>query len=197
MKPRSMVRLCRYSLVVTFLTFMLGSCAIRAQTTQSPSPQRASTGVSVAHLYWHLLMWQNHLDQAAANHERAGRDGTWLRTYLQTRLGFNDDQFRPVRLAAQHLQATIAGLNAQAQTIVKQQGVLRDERLLSASDSHSDLPELTELTQLREAAINRQIAQMNAALGPVNSERLRIFVVRVFARNVRHVTIQLRQGVQQ
>lgn len=185
-----MVRFCRSSLAVICLAFLPGLFAARAQTRQLPSQQNVSTSVSLTHLYWHMLMWQNHLDQTAADHERSGRDGTWLRTYLQRRLGFNDAEFKPVRQSAQHLQVTIAGLDAQAKAVVKQQRILYGEGLLSASDPPSDLPELRELSQQREVAINRQITQMNAALGPVNSERLKFFVERVFARNVRVFTPQ-------
>jgi hypothetical protein len=152
-----------------------------------PSPQQGvSTEVSLPHLYWHLLMWQNHLDQAAADHEKAGKNGTWLRTHLETELGFNDVEFASVRRSAQYLQGKLAAIDAQAHAIMRQRQSLLFK---SESDLPPD-PRLKDLTRQREDTINNEIVQMNTALGPVDSKRLKDFVEQVFVKNVRVVTIQ-------
>jgi hypothetical protein len=171
---------------------LLLSLAFAQQPAATPQQNQAQAPktVPLPHLYWHFLMWQNHLDSAAAEHEKAGRDGAWLRTYVEKRLGFSDAEFAPVRESAQRLQATIAGLDSQAMVIVQKDRAMYAKGLLAASDSPPGLPRLRELTQERETAISDEIAQLNAALGPVNSARLRSFIEKSFSTNVKAVPIQ-------
>jgi primosomal protein N'' len=77
-----------------------------AQDQPAPKPQiaKAYKPVSLEHQYWHLLRWQNHLDKAAAEHEKQGKDGSWLRDHIQKELGFTDAEFAPVRDSAQRLE---------------------------------------------------------------------------------------------
>lgn len=46
----------------------------------------AQQSISIEHRYLHLLRWQNHLDKVAAEDEKQGKDGAWLRAALQREL---------------------------------------------------------------------------------------------------------------
>lgn len=54
--------------VLSTLLLSLASAQQAAQTSQIAQTK----SVPLAHLYWHLLEWQNHLDSTAAAHEKNG-----------------------------------------------------------------------------------------------------------------------------
>ena len=164
------------------LIFSLAS----AQQTASSS-QQVIKPIPLPHLYWHLLMWQNHLDSTAAAREKNGQDGTWLRTYIQKRLNFTDEQFAPVRASAQHLGASIASLDAQAKPLIQEDQALYAQGVRTPPPN---LAQLKSLTQARETAIADEISQLNAALGLQNSARLQEFVQKYFSASVKAVSIQ-------
>jgi len=158
-----------------------------AQQAASPSPQSRQLQpkpVPLSHLYWHMLMWQNHLDKTAAEHEKNGKDGAWLHGYLQKRLGFSDTEFAPVRESAQSLATVIAGLETQAKSLVQADLALYANGTLKPNDPPPNLEKVKQLSHQREDAINAEMARLNAALGPTNAAKLKAYLISDFSKNV-------------
>jgi len=144
-------------LFLSFLALHAGSGSgqqISPIASNSNLPRQAP----LPHLYWHLLMWQNHLDTAATEHEKAGKDGSWLRAHLQKQLGFSDAEFAPVRESSQHLASTLSGLETQAKSLVKEDLALYASGKLTSSDPPPNLAKVKQLQQEREAAIDSELA---------------------------------------
>ena len=152
--------------------------------------------VSTPHLYWHLLIYQQHLDSVAAEREKQGRDGSWLRNYLQKKLGFTDFEFAPVRESAQRLEKTIAEIDASAKSIAQADRALYGNGLLPSGVQPPGWAKLKELNQDRESAIANEIEILNEALGSKNAARFKAFVEGDFSSKVtpRELHPQLRSG---
>ncbi len=154
------------------------------QTTSAPVIQGTPTRASLPHLYWHLLMYQNHLDRKAAENEKQGKEAAWLRNHLQQRLGFTDAEFAPIRESATRLETTIAGIDAKAQTIVKAGRAQYGKGLLPSGVQPPGWDELKELNQERETAITDEIAKLNDALGEDNAAKLQTYIEKEFSSDV-------------
>lgn len=88
-----------------------------SQSAQNPWGSFQPRPVPLAHLYWHFLMYQAYLDEKAAEREKQGQDGEWLRNSLQKQLAFTDAEFAPIRASAIRLSTEIRALDAQARSI--------------------------------------------------------------------------------
>lgn len=161
-----------------FLGVVVALLSGNLSKAQAPQPVQQTTPrqVSLPHLYYFFFMWQNHLDHAAAAHEKNGKDGAWLSTYLQRKLGFTPEQFAPVRGSAQRLAVKTAALDAKAKVIIQSDRALYAKGQLALGDKPPGLPQLKELTQEREKAIADEITSLNAALGPENAAKLKEFL---------------------
>ncbi len=91
-----------FCLALSALLLLMGVLANPATTKSQQLPgQPPAPGtfqpkpIPLPHLYWHFLVYQNHLDTTAAAHESQGKDGQWLRAYLQKKLAFSDSEFAP------------------------------------------------------------------------------------------------------
>jgi hypothetical protein len=162
-----------------------------ASQSQQNEPQLlASRGyaqphpVSLAHLYWHFLVYQHHLDQAAAERQKQGQDGTWLRDYLQKKLGFTDAEFAPIRTSADKLSAEIQDLNSKALTIAAADREARRKGLVAPDAAPPGHEQLKALTAEREADINAEIEGLDQALSQKNADALRTFLTQRFSQNV-------------
>jgi hypothetical protein len=111
--------------------------------------------VSLAHLYLHFLVYQNHLDTEAAAKVAQGQDGSGLRNHLQARMGFADADYAPIRTASVRLTAEMMALNAQAAAI-------RSAGLSSATSA-----QMQALTVQREAKINAEISYLSRHCRPL------------------------------
>lgn len=140
--------------------------------------------VSLAHLYWHFLIYQHHLDQLAAEHEKQGKDGAWLRSYLQTKLSMTDEEFQPIRESADRLDAAMSELNAKANAIAAAANAARSKEGAGSADEQQFRHKLKSLTAQREAAINKEIDTLNAALDPDAAQKLRDYLKNTFSKNV-------------
>lgn len=138
----------------------------------------------MAHLYWHFLVYQHHLDESAAEYERQKKDGQWLRSYLQKQLGFTDGEFAPVRASAERLSARISELDAKAKGIVAADRSVWTHGLMPASGPPPSLEKLKALTAEREVAISAEIENLNQALTPQRAAALRAFLNEKFSQNV-------------
>lgn len=150
----------------------------------SPMTPGTPTPVSLPHLYWHLLMYQNHLDSAAAANEKKGKDGSWLRGHIQQKLGFTDSEFTSMRESAQRLEKTIAAIDAKAQAIIKVDRAQYGKGLLPAGVQPPGWSQLQDLNQERETAITDEISKLNDALGPENAAKLQEYIQTNFSSNV-------------
>lgn len=167
---------------------LLGTLAGGTVLGQTASPSTASTSkspVSLPHLYWHFLVYQNHLDRVATQREEAGKDGSWLRNYYQQELGFNDTEFQAVRQSAQNLEAQLKQIDARVQVVV-QQVRARQPRTLTSPDQLPPVPpELRELSKKRESVIESEVANLKNALPPESAAKLDTFLQTVFAPKVK------------
>ena len=155
------------------LMLLLSAPAALCQTQQAPPPQAAGMAslqpVSLTHLYWHFLIYQNHLDSVAATMSSQGQDGSELGNDLQRRMGFSDADFAPIRASGVRLSSEIQALDAQAAAI-RANGV-----------SPSNTAQLQALTAQREADINAEITSLKQALSPDKITAFETFITQFFA----------------
>jgi hypothetical protein len=157
------------------LGVLAGAPAI-AQTGVTLPPNAQKVPVSLPHLYWHFLVYQNHLDQVAAQRQQQGKDGSYLRNHFQQKLSFTDAQFAVVRSTAQRLQAELKGVDAQAKAIIDAD---RAANTLERGAPHTWRPvppELRALQQQHEDLIQSEVSNLKGALGPELAARLDAFL---------------------
>jgi hypothetical protein len=140
--------------------------------------------VPLPHLYWHFLMYQNHLDQFADKLEKQGKDGEPFRQSIQNKVGFSDEEFVPVRESAQRLKMTLDDIYARIMAVVRQERERNSGAVYSDENPSPAIPAIKALSQERENAIAEEISRLNDQLGPENAERLKRFITEHFAANV-------------
>ena|SRR5208337_563033 len=161
---------CKRSLF-TFLCVLFLLCVSTLQAigqstwTQANAPSQPKP-VSLPHLYWHFLIHQNDLDNMATKLEAKGRDGNPLRNDLQTRLGFSDADFAPVRTSSQRLASEMSELN---------------EQMKALQPSPSNAPQFKALLAQRESFINNEVYSLSLELSPQNKATLEKFMAQFFA----------------
>jgi hypothetical protein len=173
------------------LCLALGASASTSADTSSASPQRPHRQIkvqpkpaSLSHLYWHFLMYQNHLDRTAAQHVNAGKEGTWLSGHFQKQLGLTDAQMAAVRASAQRLNQELIGIGAQMKTVLQTDRMLYAKHLIAPNTPPPGRPQVLSLKNQREALIGEEIATLNKGLGPEAASRLKNFLETDFARSV-------------
>lgn len=163
------------------------------QSALSRSCQQAEEGspcasspqvVPLPHLYWHLLVYQNHLDQLAEKMEKQGKDGEPIRRSIQNQLGFSEEEFAPVRESAERLKASLDDINSRIMAVVMEEHQRDVGSAPSGQNRSASASALRALGQEREAAIAAEVAKLNDELGPTNAERLKAFITEHFAANV-------------
>ncbi len=145
-----------------------------SQSMQTPQQRKISASsqprpLSLAHLYWHFLVYQNYLDTKAAALEAQGKDGGKIHDDLQTRLRFSDADFAPIRNSSGRLATEVKTLDAKATEI------------RSAGSFSWTRTELKALTAQREDDINTEIANLTQALSPQKKAALDAFLVDFFS----------------
>jgi hypothetical protein len=128
----------------------------------------AKPTISLAHLYWHFLLYQDYLDQKAETLRLQGKS-TILDQVAVSRLGWTEAEFAPVRNSAAHLSSLISTLDARAK-ISRSQGI-----------SASEHQKLKELTKEREDAINVEMAVLANSLSPEKKLALDQYILQLFA----------------
>ncbi len=139
---------------------------------QQPQPSSKTTQirpVSQAHLYWHFLVYQNHLDTKAAEQDSQGKDGGGLRNLLQKEAGLSDADYAPSRISSVRLAAEVKDLDAQAIAI----------RKIGVPLSNRD--HLHALTLQREADITAEISYLKQNLPPDKIRAFEAFLTRFFS----------------
>jgi len=150
--------------------------------TQPPAAHKETPPLS--HLYWHFMMHQLHLDQVAAARTQQGKNGAWLRNYYQQQLGFNDAQFQPVRDTATQLQAELKAINDRVQTLVTADQASHVHHMSGPQDLPPPIAELAQLAQQHEAILQKEMGNLQAALGPDRAAKLDDFLQKNMAPKV-------------
>ena len=151
----------------------------------TPSANRAP----LPHLYMNFLLYQNHLDKAAAQHEAQGKDGSWLRNLLQERLGFTSSQFSVVRASAVRLESELNDIKVRASAAIQADHAASAQSPNAPRAAIRQLPALDDLRKEREDVIQREIDGLNRELGPEASAKLQATIEDIFSQNQAiHVT---------
>ena len=154
--------------------------AVTSQSAERP------VRVPLSHLYRHFLAYQSHLDRAAAAREKEGKDGDWLRSHYQGRLGFTNSQFANVRATAVRLDSELKVIDAQAEVLVRQDRAWRQVQGAARSTPAPGHAQVQQLRKERDALIQSEVDNLNQALGPDSSAKLQDFIVTEWTR---HVTV--------
>jgi hypothetical protein len=170
--------------LIGLFAFLLASSLAWGQIANPVLSNGKKVRVPLPHLYWHFLMYQNHLDQVAAQRMASGKDGSWLSNHFEQKLGFTDAQFAVVRSTAQRLQVNLRAVDAQAKAIIAA-GHQGAPPYPGTSHPWGPFPpELKALAEQHEGVIQTEVANLKAALGPGAAAQLETFLQNDFARNV-------------
>jgi len=151
---------------------LLALCAlpqlVSGQAAQNPpsTPSSQLQPVSLPHLYWHFLIHQNDLDNLAAQLTTQGSDGLALRNDMQTRLGFSDADYAPIRTSAQRLATELQPIESQ---------------LKSMQGSGWNGSQAQALIAQRETYIGNEIYNLSIELSAPNKAALESFMTAFFA----------------
>jgi hypothetical protein len=154
--------------ILGFLLLLCASAhpAIGQQTQSQPNAPAQLKPVSLPHLYWHFLIHQSELDALAAKLTAKGQDGQALRNDMQTRLGFSDADYAPVRTASQQLASELQPVEAQ---------------LNALQGSAWNPSQVQALIAQREADINNVVYNLSIELSAQNKVALESFMTGFFA----------------
>lgn len=122
--------------------------------------------ISLPHLYWHFLVWQNVLDNRAAELSAQGKSGDMLRNDLQRRLGFSDADYAPVRTSSQRLASEMSAI---------------DEQLKTFDRSSGDAGQLRTILSQRDTYISNEMYVLSHELSSQNKQALEKFMAQFFA----------------
>jgi hypothetical protein len=171
------------------LAFILPQSAMSqsapAQQQQTSNASSQHKPVPLAHLYWHFLVHQNHLDESAANETAQGRDGSWLRNHHQASLGFSEADYAVIRTSSARLTAEVKDIDAQAAAI------------RAAGPSATSAAQLKALYVQREAAINAEITYLKQALPPDKLAAFEAYITQFFSSKKVSVAPSAPTAVQQ
>ena len=197
-------------------TLMIASPAPAKPAFTTMSPMAASAPddqrllPSVPQRYQHFLLLQNHLETAAEARENKGQDGDWLRNYYKNSLGLSDADFEALRESGRRLESALKDNDVQVNALrrpapsssssaassyapnsqsggsAKSLGVEEFNARLKALPPPS--PEMVQLQQEREAAIEGEIATLKASLSPEGAAKIVDFVENHFVRSPATVT---------
>jgi hypothetical protein len=141
-----------------------------SQQSQPPSNGTAQSALpSMPHMYWHFLVYQNHLDTVAAAQAAQGNDASFLRNHFQLKLGFSDAGFAPIRTSSARLTAEVQALDAEAAAI------------RAAGQSPTSTAQLKALAAAREADINAEVAFLQQTLSPAQVTAFEAFLTQLFS----------------
>jgi hypothetical protein len=176
-------QLARLAGVIALLCLLASPLAFgQANAALPQTGQNARAPLS--HLYWHFLLYQAHLDKAAAAREQQGRDGSWLRNHYQQRLGFTDSEYALVRESAVQLESDLKRIDAEVQAVIEADRAQHSRVLGSPNDLPPVPQRLLELRDERERMIQRDVDSLKGVLGPKLAAKLDSFLESEFAPNV-------------
>jgi hypothetical protein len=180
----NLARLRNWVAAAVLLPAILGSSLALGQSVKNPSPTGRQTPVPLPHLYGHFLIEQDHLDRAAAQLEKQGKSGAWVRDHYQKKLGFTDAEYAPVRESAQRLETELNAIDAKVQKTVAAVRAAHSRVVRSPSELPPVLPELFTLRDQHEAVIQQEVVSLKAELGPKRAAKLDTFLQNEFAPKI-------------
>jgi hypothetical protein len=146
---------------------------------QTPHGQQRPASVSnisrpipLAHLYWHFLQFQNHLDTRAAAITATGKDGSGLRNLLAHQLGFSSTDFALIRTSSGRLKLKVQALDDQAKTVI------------AAGPTPTTQSRLRVLTSQRDVAINAEVSFLKQSIPPAKIASLEAFLPKFFSQSI-------------
>jgi hypothetical protein len=182
----------RLAFHLIYLAFVAANMQLaNCQVTSSSSSNVAGPAgtVPLSHLYWHFLVYQNHLDQTAAQMEKEGKSGTLVRSFIQTKLNMSDTRFEPIHRASDRLSASLADLNGRAQhlrSLYIQSKPPLDGILSPEQQNLHD--QLKKLNVEREELLTEQMNALENELTVDDRTAFREFLTKQIAPGVRVVT---------
>jgi hypothetical protein len=132
----------------------------------------------------HFLLYQNHLDKVAKEHEAQGKDASRLRDHLRKELGFTPAQFAVVRASARQLELDLRATRAQAIPLIEADRAARLNDPFKSTQPRQPSAEIKQLSKQREDLIQQREADLDRQLGPQLSAKLQDFLEHKFIRNV-------------
>jgi hypothetical protein len=154
--------------LLPFLCSLLLACAgahpaVAATASHTPSQLKP---LSLPHLYWHFLIHQADVDAFVAKRQATGQNSNALRNDLQSRLGFSDAEYAPIRTSSQRLASELKPIS---------------EQLRSLPHSPNSASQAKALIAQREAFINSEVYNLSLELSPENKAALEKFMANFFA----------------
>lgn len=140
--------------------------ALAQQAQSQPSNPLQLRPASLPHLYWHFLIHQSILDAAAARLQAQGKDGSRLRNDLQTRLGFSDADYTPIRTGSQRLAVELKPIQ---------------EQLKALRGARVNASQMRSLIAQRDAYVASEMYNLSLELTPQNKIALEKFMAQLFA----------------
>jgi hypothetical protein len=172
------------ALMNIMLTALLASSFAFGQADPAPVLRKGTASrPPLKYLYVDLLLYQSHLDKAAASREAQGKEGAWLRNHLQDRLGFTGSQMSVVRAAGLRLEFELNELRSRMKAVIDADRAAhpKDPNLTLVAPSPPAI--LKDLAQEQEDLIQREVDKLNHDLGPEASATLRSYIETSFIQN--------------
>jgi hypothetical protein len=163
-----------------FLCFLLMLCAqtyqAAAQSGAEQTEQQQITNVLsnpalITRVYSLFFTYQRHLDTVADQQEAAGKDANGLRRVLQNRLGFSDDDYKPIRESSNRVAAEMKAL---------------------LDEIRANPGARANFSEARDLEINAEMTTLTSELSAKNKMAFETFLVRNFAPQR-----EIRKAVQQ
>ena len=128
--------------------------------------------------YESFFAWTLHLDDQADLHDKAGKDGSWLRHHLEESIGLTPAEVDLVREAAQRNQQETKTYNEKIYAAIKANWAKYP------SDSGKELPlppECADLAKQRDEATLRVVSDLEEKLGPEATAKLETWRAKIWA----------------
>jgi len=149
------------------------------QTSSPPRFTKVNAPIPDTQAWFFFLLSVNHNDRAAVKWTLKGNDGSWLRNYHQSHLGFTDEQFEPIRASAHRLDAEFKEITARMNTIQVEAAQTRIAGQFATVPS-----EWAALNAQRKTVVENEISNLKEMVGPEVTGTLQRYIRTHIAPNV-------------
>jgi len=154
-----------------------GSLVHSSMAVPSPVPE--------AHLYWHFLVYQKHLDDVSESRNKQGKDGRNMHSYLSRKIGISQYNYEPVHSSAIRLTQRLKDLNDSSNAVIIRVRTAKHSNTPVASE---DLEKLHIVYLKREEIINEEINGLKKSLSSGDFAALQNYILNSFSKNVHVVS---------